>query len=227
MNEIVRSTSSLEGVILEGARPAPYADAEEAAQVMSDAFTFLRQGRDMILDGHALLEVAEARQAHTILGFDTFQDCVLAGVEQHLRTQIKPEYRRELTLDLRKRYGVSTRELGRRLGVSHMTSHRDLKKSREVGDLVDEGETVVSQDGAARPARRTPPRPHFAKSWETQINRLIKAMASLDKQRTTDDRWKKNRADMAVKHRADLSRVLEQFAALLEDLDEGFKESGR
>lgn len=217
MSDIARHEDIVEGEIIDVPAPAPFASAEEASQVMSDAFACLREGRDLIQNGHDLLEVAEARQAWKILGFDNWQDCVLAGVEQHLRTQIKPAYRQELTVDLRKRYGVSSRALAARLGVSHMTAQRDLVKARETGQLTEEAETVVGTDGVER-AARSKRRPEFSKSWETQAIRLTKALASLHGKRD-DDRYRAACPDLSVKWQADLRRALDQFADVLEDLD--------
>lgn len=222
MSEMARP-DVIEGTVLEPV--PPYDSPQEARDDLEEAFTLLRDGNELmdrgveqLSHGHFLLRRAEERGAHAVLGFTSFQECLLDGVQQYLSTRLAAGRRKALTVDMRKRYNLSARDLAERLGVSHTTTNRDLLQARRAGQIEDEGESVVSKDGVVR--RVNPPkarRPDFRRTFDVKAAATMKAVNSL-KNTLADDRWRDNRDDVATKWRAELTRSFGDLADFIEQL---------
>jgi hypothetical protein len=222
LDEVVPASSPIEGQVVDPRdlnQVVPFTSADEARSCLSDAFTLLRHGSETLAQGHELLQIAEAREAWKILGYTSWQECMLDGVEQHLRTAIKPDTRRALTVDLRQRYGVSARDIADRLGVSHSTTNRDLAQARESGEITNEGDTVVSKDGAKRPAKTPPRRLPLPRAFDQRADKVLTAVRYLHNM-ISDDRWDEHGGRVAVKWTAEMSTSLEQLSAVVAALTE-------
>jgi DNA-binding Lrp family transcriptional regulator len=229
LDEVVPAGSPIEGQVLDPRdldQVMPFTSADEARSCLSDAFTLLREGSQTLSQGYDLLQIAESRQAWTILGYRSWQECLLDGVEQHLRTAIKPDTRRALSVDLRQRYGVSARDIADRLGVSHSTTNRDLAQARDSGEITNEGDTVVSKDGAKRPAKTPPRRLPLPRAFDMRADKVLTAVRYLHNM-VSDDRWSEHAGRVAIKWTAEMSTSLEQLNAVVSALTEAKERESR
>ncbi len=199
----------LEGVIVDPGADVPFATPTDAQAVMDEAFMLMRDGSERVEQGQLLLALAERRQAWKILGFDSWEDCMIHGIGTHLRTTIDPELRSALTVQLRARETLSTRAIARVFRVAHSTTVRDLRLARERGQLDGEPKKITSRDGRMRNstmAPNTPRRKDLLKTWRGAVDDITRRTGTLATL-TKDDRFRPRIGDLSTATRADLQRA--------------------
>jgi hypothetical protein len=212
----------LEGVIVEPGEEAPLTDPDEARSLVEGAFLLIKEGFVRREQGVLLLQEAERRLAWKVLGFDSMDDCMLAGISQHLRTSIEPAARSELVITLRRNDQLSTRTIAKAFDCSHSTIVRDLRIAREQGRLANEPERITSQNGRMRRStvqQSTRRRPDLAKTWRTAVDDITRRTKTLA-QLCGDDRYRDRREDLTIATRGDLQRAHAILTSVLADFEQ-------
>lgn len=217
MNDVDRI--DLEGVVVDPGQDAPYASPEEARAVMDGAFILMRDGSERMNQATAMLAQAERRGAWKILGFASWDDCVIDGISRHLRTTVAPETRASLAIQLRSNENLSTRTIATAFDVSHSTIVRDLQIARTEGRLTGEPKKITSSNGRQRNSTvPTPRRTDLAKTWRSAVDDIVRRTKTLA-QLSLDDRYRERRSDLATLSRGDLQRAHDVLTAVLNDFD--------
>jgi len=93
------------------------------------------------------------------------------------RRHLTRQQRADLAIRLRQR-GLSYPEIGKRLGVSAMTAHRDVEGATLTNDKVDLPHRVVGRDGKTRPAV-------FARN-RAEVNRVLRDLPAVPEEQRPD-----------------------------------------
>lgn len=213
----------VEGVMQTTGDAAPFASEAEAERFMTTAMGKLRDSYDMQQEAKAMLIEAQAREAHRLLGFETWEDCLASKLADTFHVSIPQAKRIPIVAQLRleKR---STKEIAEITGTSHATATRDLQEARRVGYLDEEPQRVMAGDGRPRltstgqpePGARQARRQDFGKTFRNRmadLDRVYRALLVL----RADDRYKLHLSTLAATHGAFLSEVLEALADISED----------
>lgn len=209
----------LRGVVVDPGEDAPITD-DQARQMIEGAFVLMREGNARLEQGKRLLQEAERRQVWRVLGFTSWDDCILDGISKHLRTTVEADARSALVIELRRSDALSTRTIAAAFQVSHSTIVRDLRLAREAGLIGDEPDRIQSSNGRMRKShvQKTPRRIDLLKTWRTavdDITRRTNTLASL----CLDDRYRDRREDLTRATRGDLQRAHAILTSILDDFD--------
>jgi hypothetical protein len=203
--------------------PEPYADRQEAEEVINTAFQLLRTGQASIQEtqideGWQLLMEAEQRSAWEVLDFRSWNELMLESIAKHLRDVVmKPQFRRRLAVAMRisDRDQVTLVRIAEAFGVSYPTVWRDLSQARRNGEL-------SSKPAASRPQiqpkPRAPARPDLFRTWINHSTEIARRARALDRIRTDDIRYSKRLPDLA-RSRGDLTVAAQVIAEALRDFE--------
>lgn len=156
--------ATVSGMIIEG----PFSSPQEAQRAMADALLLLRQGHEAQQEARGLLEIARLRGAAELLGFESWEDCLAAGISDTLGLKIPQSERITVAARLRME-GHSVRDIAEKTFVNPATTMRDLSVGREIG-LLDDEPVVAARDGKSYPARRPTAEPASAPEAEDDDN---------------------------------------------------------
>lgn len=202
----------------------PFATEAEAERFMTRAMSMLREGHEMQQAAKDLLREAQAREAHILLGFESWEDCLASRLADAFQLRIEQAKRIPIVAQLRME-GRRTSEIAEFTGTSRATATRDLNEGRRVGYLSEEPERLMSADGKTRPTRADKPdsglprqirRADFQKSFRNRMHELEKVYRSLLSLRD-DDRYRNHLSTLADTHGALLSEVLNLLVDIKED----------
>lgn len=115
--------------------------------------------------------------------------------------------------------GMSSRAIADTLGVDQKTVVNDRKGLHVDSERVDGDAKVVGQDGVEQPARKpTPPRAvSLADKFTTLFVPVDSNLGDL-LALTTDERWEDEAAEVAKRHRADITRVVNTLTQIVKAL---------
>lgn len=211
----------LEGVVVDPGQDPPYTSEEEAREAVDTGLILMREGNERMHQGTAMLALAERREAWKVLGFASWDECLVDGIGKHLRTTVAPAARASLAIQLRSRDKLSTRTIATAFDVSHSTIVRDLQIARDEGRLTGEPAQITSSNGRKRKSSvptSTPRRTDLAKTWRYAVDDITRRTNTLA-QLSLDDRYRERRQDLATLSRGDLQRAHAVLTAVLNDFD--------
>lgn len=195
----------------------PLTSLPEAQRLMSDALNHLRAGWDPEQGAQRKLSALERRDAWKVLGFESWNDCLAAGLSDTFGLKIEQAQRIPLVAQLRMK-DLPNGEISRITAVASATTTRDLQNARMVG-LLPQKQPATRDDNGRRPrphstgARKQSRRPDLYKSWRNRVDDLSRLTRSIEGLRA-DDRYRTRlndladtRAEIAAAHAA-LGRVL-------------------
>jgi hypothetical protein len=200
----------------------PADDARRLTERIRYSALAVRDGMEKL---QALVEEAQAGQAHVALGYKSWT-AYLADTLGQEPLRLARDQRQELVGYLAGE-GMSTRAIAPIVGVSVGQAHAD-KVAATVQELNSRAPTVTSLDGRQRPASRPTavvdvetgevldaPAPNRAPQRRALTDQFFDAVYDLTKavervQRlTADDRFPQNAEKVAAKHRSDLLRTID------------------
>jgi transposase len=197
----------VEGTIVDD---TPFTEVHEAEQFMATTLEYLRRGVEMQEKAEYLLDVGKRRRIWEILGFDSWDECLMHGVAETFKVSMHQAARLPVVISLRNQ-GLHTDGIAKAVGMSDNTVRRDLRKAREDGQLRDEPAKVAGLDGRSRPvvnqrterAQRPERRRPFPDYYRGIVDRAVALTTSLQNARA-DDRWELHDLDLAGRHIGDL-----------------------
>lgn len=218
------SEGASDGLVVSDITDLPYTDRDDADAAVTRAFELLRAGAENIEAGKNLLAQAQRREAWKVLGFDSWNDLILNGVNTHLRHVLDPEVRKRLAIEMRTGGdGASTRQIAAAMDVSHVTIMRDLREARASGQLDEADEPHPTKPPrASPPAPRTPGDRRRADLGKTFVNhaveiarraRVLGAMREDERYAEQLEDLLRTYTDLQAAH-AILTSILEDFQAV-------------
>jgi hypothetical protein len=199
----------------------PADDARRLTERIRYSALAVRDGMEKL---QALVEEAQAGQAHVALGYKSWT-AYLADTLGHEPLRLPRDQRQELVGYLAGE-GMSTRAIAPIVGTGYDTVQRDLRTDRNRS--VERPAVVTSLDGRQRPAarptavvdvetgevlaapapERTPPRRALTDQFFDAVYDLTKAVERVQRL-AADDRFPQNAEKVAAKHRGDLLRTID------------------
>lgn len=203
------------------------ADAERLTErIRLTATTFIETKEKLT----QLIHEAQQGKAHEALGFRSWAEYVSQVFSDTPLMRLSRDERKELVRELASQ-GMSTRAIAPVVGVHHDTVATDI---RSVGIPTDQPRTVQSNDGITRtfhprpepdvweePADVTPPKPKRAPLPQQFLNTIVELQRVTSKleRLIEDDRFDRNKKEIATLYSSDLERASATIHNALEALN--------